>query len=288
MKLTDARFAYLLLIPILVANFLIIIYPLATSFVNSFLDINIYKGTADFVGLDNYIRLVGDSTVLKSTLTTFRFAIEGVLLAIVLAFGIALLLNEEFYGRTFLRIAVILPWAISEYSVAAMWKNILVQSYGPLNGFLYQVGLIQKHLTFLSPGHALDWLAVAWAWHWAPIGAFFLLASLQTIPLPLYSAARMDGAGVIRRFTKVIFPHMKYAFLIVTVFLTLEVLRAFDILYIMTGGGPGDLTKVLTLRIYEYYFEYSLYSYASAISYYLILIAFVVATVYFLILNKKS
>ena len=81
---------------------------------------------------------------------------------------------------------------------------------------------------------------------------------------------------------------MKYAFLIVTVFLTLEVLRAFDILYIMTGGGPGDLTKVLTLRIYEYYFEYSLYSYASAISYYLILIAFVVATVYFLILNKKS
>ena len=135
---------------------------------------------------------------------------------------------------------------------------------------------------------AIFWVAIAFVWHTAPLGTFFLLAALQTIPPDLYRAARIDRAGLWSRLRHVTLPHIKYAVLIVLVVVTVEAFREFDTLFSMTLGGPGTATLTLPLLIFRYNFQFSKYGLAAAASVILIAISTVLSIVYFLLLRTRK
>ncbi len=146
------------------------------------------------------------------------------------------------------------------------WNLLLSQSHGIFNGILYSLGLISTYVNFITESTAMVWVAIAYSWHLAPLGAFFLLAALQTVPEDLYRSARMDGANVGTRFRLVTLPHITHLPVVVTLLTAMFSITAFDIFYIMTAGGPGTATQVLSYEIYFEQFIYGHYSYAAAIS----------------------
>ena len=198
------------------------------------------------------------------------------------------MLNEDFRGRGILRAVVLLPWAVSEVVTATMWIFIVNPTFGALNGVLAPLRVMSlPDFDWLSENAAIYWVAVAFVWHIAPLGTFFFLAALQTIPTDLYRAAQIDGAGSIARFIHVTLPHLKYVVLIVLVVVTVEAFREFDLIFAFTRGGPGTSTQIFPLLIYRYTFEFSQYGRAAAASYLLIAIAMILTTAYFVLLTYR-
>ena len=168
-----------------------------------------------------------------------------------------------------------------------MWIFIVNPTFGALNGVLAPLEFVAPDFNWLSENAAIYWVAVAFVWHIAPLGTFFFLAALQTVPSDLYRAAQIDGAGPIARFIHVTLPHLKYVVLIVLVVVTVEAFREFDLIFAFTRGGPGTSTQIFPLLIYRYTFEFSQYGRAAAASYLLIAIAMVLTTAYFVLLTYR-
>jgi len=275
------------ILPILALNIALIGYPLLYLLYMSLNDYDVIRGKMNFVGLKNYLDAIQDPATVGAIPRTILFSATVVAASVLLGLAMALLLNEDFRGRSVLRTIVLVPWGVSEFATSAIWRFILSDSFGSLNGLLYALGLIKNYQLWLSEQMAIFWVAAAFAWHFTPLGAFFLLASLQTIPQDIHKAAKVDGAGPFRRFWNVTLPHIRYAVLIVLVLATMEAFRAFDVFYVMTGGGPGVATEVLTFHIYRQEFYYFNLGGAAATSYILTLIILVLAAVYFVMLTRR-
>jgi ABC-type sugar transport system permease subunit len=208
----------------------------------------------------------------------------------VVCLATALLLNEKFRGKKLLATLVILPWGISTYAAAIIWRYMYFENIGFFNAILSRLGLIAEPVVFLAPGSALIAVALAHAWQIAPLGVYFILASLQVIPQDLYRAAKMDRLGVLGRFRHVTLPYIRNALLIILVLITVEAARVFDIIYFSTGGGPAGATTTLTYLIYIATFNNFDIGYGAALSYVLLIIIFFVTFIYFLLLfgSKKE
>ena len=203
------------------------------------------------------------------------------------ALGIALVLNEEMPLRGLVRGLALLPWAMSQVVTATVFSFLLNPSFGALTGLLAPLGLANAATVWLASDWALFWVALAFVWHIAPLGCFFYLAALQTIPRDLYRAARVDGAGPLSRFRHITLPHLKHTTLIVLVVMTVEAVRQFDLLFSLTRGGPGTSTQILPLLIFRYNFEFSKYGLASAAAFLLTVLSLLLATAYFMLIRKK-
>lgn len=286
--LSDVQFAMLVIIPVIVFNLAVIGYPLAYSFWMSFESFKIGGGPIGWVGLQNYASSLRDPNFLYSLSLTMDFSIFSTVLTFLLGFFYALLLNESFRGASLLKVIILLPWAVSEFAAGIIYKLILSPTYGFLNAYLFLLGLIPSYVSWLSSEQALNWIGVVFAWHYAPLGAFFMFAALQTVPEDLYRAAKVDGAGPIRRFINVTYPFMRYAILITLVVNTAYALQEFDLIYVMTRGGPGVATEIATMHIYRQNFYFYSYGPAAARSWFLTLIVLVIATVYFYLLSRRS
>jgi ABC-type sugar transport system permease subunit len=201
--------------------------------------------------------------------------------------GIALVLNEDFPGRSWLRAAVLLPWALSEVATATAWIFILNPTFGALTGLLHPLGLAAANHAWINQDTALDWVAIAFVWHIAPLGAFFFLAALQTVPDSLYQAARIDRATAFRRFLHITLPHLRSTAMIVLAVVTMEAFRSFDLLFAMTRGGPGTASQTLPMLIFRYTFEFSRYGLAAAASYILVAIGMIITAIYFFVLMQR-
>ena len=188
----------------------------------------------------------------------------------------------------YFRALILLPWAVSEVVTATMWTVMLEPSWGFFNGVLEPLGAVAEGHVWLNKDWALFWLSIAFTWHIAPLGTFFFLAALQTIPQDLYNAARIDRAGVLSRFWHVTLPHIRYAVLIVLVVVTVEAFRQFDLVFAMTSGGPGTTTQILPLLIFRYNFQFSQYGLASSASFILIIIATILAVAYFVLMTRRG
>ena len=285
--LSDSQFGLNIVLGIISFNCLIIIAPLIYSAWVSFHETNVILHRNVFVGLTNYKKLIADSKVVDAIFLTLQFTFIAVSLSLIIGLSIALVLNEDFRGRGILRAVVLLPWAVSEVVTATMWIFIVNPTFGALNGVLAPLEFVAPDFNWLSENAAIYWVAVAFVWHIAPLGTFFFLAALQTVPSDLYRAAQIDGAGPIARFIHVTLPHLKYVVLIVLVVVTVEAFREFDLIFAFTRGGPGTSTQIFPLLIYRYTFEFSQYGRAAAASYLLIAIAMVLTTAYFVLLTHR-
>lgn len=288
-RMSEQAFAYWLVVPVLVVLLAIMIYPTLFSIYLSLNSVDVATDTWEAVGLQNYIDAFNSQDVRDSIWTTIRYTIYVTLFSTSLAVGGALLLNERFRGRAFLSALVIVPWSVSTYAAAVVFRFMYSPQSGLFDSVLGKIGIVgpDNPIQFLDERTVLIFIAVAHAWQFAPLGMYFMLATLQVIPQDLYKVARTDKLNVWRRFRHVIWPYLKTPILIYLVLVTAEAAKVFDIIYFMSGGGPGTASLDLVYNIYkETFVSYNL-GYGAAISYILVAIIIVITTVYFLLITMR-
>ncbi|MFH1036289.1 MAG: sugar ABC transporter permease [Pseudomonadota bacterium] len=219
-----------------------------------------------FVGLDNYRRLLADPAALASLATTLGFVALSTGLEVLLGLGMALVLNQSFRWRGLVRAAVLVPWAIPTVVSSQMWRFIMNDQYGLLNMALYGGALGDYRAWLAEPVWALAALVAADVWKTSCFAALLILAGLQTIPDELYEAARIDGANAWQRFWRITLPLARPALLLALVFRTMDAFRVFDLVFVMTQGGPGGSTEVLQFYGYKKIFAEGFMGYGSAVS----------------------
>jgi len=210
-----------------------------------------------FVGFQNFNNALHSYYLISSLTSTLAFmamAVPGVMVFGLLA---SLLLNEAFAGARILRVAILLPWAMPAVVSGIVWRWILNGDYGILNSLLFQFGIVHDYIPWLSqPVLARISLAVAHIWREGPLAAIFFLAGLQTISPDLYSAAAVDGAGRVAAFRRITVPLLRPTILIVLVYETIVAATTFDLVYVMTGGGPADATSLISWYAYAEVFKF--------------------------------
>jgi multiple sugar transport system permease protein len=285
----DSRFALLVTIPVAIFLLAWVVYPIGYSFWLSINNFVVRNGqlTSVFVGGQNYIMALQDPNVQQSFITTLVVDGEGITLTVALALTIALVLNEVLPISGFWKVVALLPWAISDFGTGVVWKWIWIGGYGLFNGFLTHLGYPSNISGSITTQTAIPIIAVAYAWHLAPLGAFFLLASLTVIPEDLYRAAKVDGANFFDRFRRITVPFITYSLLITLVIATLFITDTIDEVLTITGGGPGTASSTLTYQIYSQTFVLFNLGYGAAISYITLLFVIVFASSWFVLLTRR-
>ncbi|NOU98693.1 carbohydrate ABC transporter permease [Paenibacillus planticolens] len=268
-RMSDSAYAWFNITPAILVVFGIVLFPLIYTFILSLYSMSLtVESMGDFVGLQNYINALTDSTFWASTGRTAYFSFVSISIEIVLGLMIALLVNEKIKGMAILRSIIILPWAVPTIVNGAMWKWIYHPEYGALNAFLTQLHIIPHYQSWLSkPWLAMNMVIVSDVWKMTPLVVIFLLASLQMTNKSVYEAASVDGANMIRRFFILTLPHLKPMILVIIVMRTMETFKVFDLVYALTMGGPSDGTKVLTYQAYVKAFNNLQFSQGATISF---------------------
>lgn len=280
---SERRLGYALVAPVVVLLLAVTAYPLFYNLWNSFHHVDLSEAGASqpFVGVENYTRMFGSHVWVSSLERTAVFTVASILIETVVAVGLALMLNKRFRGRGFLRAAILIPWAVPTVVSATLWKTMFDPRQGFVDYLLGGVGLPGAHTTWLA-GVTTSWVAifVADAWKNVPFMAIILLAGLQVIPEEVYEAARIDGAGAWQSFRRITLPLLKPALGVALIFRTLQAFLIFDVIYIMTGGGPGVSTQTISFLNWQEFLIDTDFGYGGAISVVLVLIALAIAAVY--------
>lgn len=270
------------LIPAMVLILGVIVYPLGLSFYYSLTNYSILRPLSrKFIGLANYIDIIQSPLFWDSLWKTMYFTVISVGLEFLIGLGVALFLCRTFRGKGFLRGLIILPWALPTVVNGVLWQWIFDANYGCLNGLLLQLGLIDNYIIWLGkPFMALNAVIAADVWKNWSFMALLLHAGLQTIPQELYEAGLVDGTTRWTRFKLITFPLLKPTILVALVLRTIEAFKVFDIIYIMTKGGPADGTQVISFHIYRQSFHFMHLGYGAALAFIVFLIIVMLAVIY--------
>jgi ABC-type sugar transport system permease subunit len=241
-----------------------------------------------FVGLANYIEAIGDPRFRGALGHTLFFAATSVSLELVIGLWFALALNRTFRGRGLVRAAVLVPWAIPTVVSALLWRFMFEGQTGIVNAALIDLGLAREPVVWLIHPR-LAWVPVILAdvWKTTPFVALLLLAGLQNIDASLYEAARIDGASAWRQFRYVTLPLIKPALLVALIFRTLDAFRVFDLVYALTGGGPGTSTEPIALYTFNALLQNLQFGYGSALSVIVFVVTFSLALLYIRFLGAE-
>ncbi|WP_261088271.1 carbohydrate ABC transporter permease [Serratia quinivorans] len=255
----ERRQAWVLLAPMLLMMLLLTAWPLARTLWLSFTDAALVGDgvTPAWVGADNFFYALTDPDFQAALGRTLYFTVISVAFEGMIGVLVALLLNQKFHGRNVLRVLVILPWALPTIVNATMWRLNFNPDYGSINALLTQLGVIDHYRSWLGdPASALNAVMLADIWKNYPLITLLTLAALQSIPDDLYEAARLDGASAWRRFRAITLPAILAPLAVALVLRTIDAFKVFDIIYVMTRGGPMDSTKTLSFFVYQESFSY--------------------------------
>ena len=281
--------AWLLMLPLLVAMTAVIGWPLIDTVALSFTDAKLVGTQGNFVGLDNYVRMISGSNFQRTLITTTWFATISVAAEMVLGVLAALLLNQQFRGRTLLRALMILPWALPTVVNATLWRLIYNPEYGALNAALTQIGLLENYRSWLGePNSALAALIVADCWKNFPLVALIALAALQAVPRDITAASLVDGAGSFARFRFVILPYLAGPLMVALVLRTIEAFKVFDIIWVMTRGGPANSTRTLSILVYQEAFSFQRAGSGASLALIVTLLVTVLALAYAMLVRKTA
>jgi len=280
-----------LIAPAIIALSLVTVFPLIYNLWNSFHTDQLANPAAGkgFSGLQNYRELFSQPGFTADFVHTAFFTVVSVGIEMCLGLAIAVVISKPYRGRGFVRAAILVPWAVPTVVSAMLWKTMV----DPQSGF---VNYLLK--TFHLPGANLAWSAQTWsswavvivsdAWKTTPLVAIILLAGLQAIPADVYEAAQVDGAGAWRRFTRITLPLLKPALLVALIFRTLAAFLVFDVIYILTGGGPGSSTETLGYLNWKAFLVDTDFGYGGAVSVSLILMALLIAFGYHRLIKPST
>jgi ABC-type sugar transport system permease subunit len=286
----EGRFALALLAPSVIVVFGIVIYPILRTLYTSFFAVTSpFPGHFPFIWFRNYTFALSQAEFWSSVERTAYFTILSTGLELAFGMGIALLLYAPLKGRWLFRTIVVLPWALPTIVNGAMWRYFFDPQYGVINAFLTQIGLQSSYHAWLgSPFGALNIVVLADVWKNTSLVAFFLLAGLTTIPKDLYEAARIDGYGRWGAFLHITLPLLRPVIVVVLVLRTIEAFKVFDIIYVMTGGGPANGTQSIAFYTYQRAFSDEYFGYGSALAYLIVLFILAFAVLYIRLLRSDT
>ncbi len=263
LRLRNTVLGWSFILPNFVGFALLTLVPVVTLFYMSLTNWNVF-GKADFIGLENFRRLLGDGSFQTSFWNTIYYSVMHIPLTIVVSLGLALLLNNKLRGVAFFRTAAFFPYVTSIVAIAVVWNLLFSPDYGPINEVLRALGVANPPGWLTSTQWAMPAVVIVSTWRDMGYYMILFLAGLQTVPRELHEAARMDAANVWQRFVNVTLPCLRPTMFFVTVILTINSFKVFDLILVMTNGGPGQSTLVISQFIYRKGFEESQFGYASA------------------------
>lgn len=270
--------------PVVILLLVITAYPLVYNLWNSFHFDNLsYAGLPHkFVGLSNYKKMFTDPEWVSALVRTAIFTAVSVIFDTAIALVLALMLHRTFKGRGVLRAAILIPWAVPTVVSATLWKTMFDPRAGFVDYFLGKIHGPWATITWVNANVIRSWVVIfiADAWKNVPFVAIILLAGLQIIPSEVYEAARIDGATAWQSFRRMTLPLLKPAIMIALIFRTLQAFLVFDVIYIMTGGGPGTSTETLSFLNYQTFIINTDFGYGGAMSMMLVIMTLVLAAVY--------
>jgi ABC-type sugar transport system permease subunit len=272
----------------------VILIPLLYAFFISFIDLtkNVRKldnpNLWDFVGLENYKTALMSSEFFPSLWKTLYFTVTSVGLELIIGLGIALILNEQFKGRGLVRGLMLIPWAFPTIVNAVLWKWFYDADHGTITGILANLGFSDGYANvFATSFSAMNAIIIADVWKNTAFISLILLAALQSLPASAYEAAHVDGANVVNRFFRITLPLLSPAIMVALVMRTMEAFKVFDIIYIMTSGGPAGGTRTLSFLTYESSMMFSKFSYGSSIALMMSVFIMIFALIYIKILYRN-
>ncbi len=291
----DRLFVIALLVPILLVIASLIYYPAIDSLQTSFTSENLrIRRPPDFVGLDNYIQLLGSEEFWTVTGRSILLVAIVLPLELIIAFAAALLLNERFPGRGIVRALVLIPWLVPPVVNGFLWGWLLNGEFGALNGLLYELGVIDQYQYWLrEPTSQIIWVAIVQTWTRFAFPMIILLAGLQGIPDELYDAAKVDGASALRRLRYITLPSMRASIAIVLVIEFIAAFQIFDVIWTLTSGGStggaiNPFTKTLMIFNYELVFRDLRIGLGAALSYLVLLMSLAVGLVFVVRLYNQA
>ncbi len=286
----DALVGFLLILPGLLIILGISLQPILTTLYLSLFETTLGHITPDrFVFLGNYADLLTDSVFWVTIGRTIYFTVVSVGLELVLGLAIAQLIHSHPPGWKFLRTSLIIPWAVPTIVNGTMWRWIYNADYGALNGLLMQLGLIDKYIPWLTrPFTSMNLVILADIWHSVPFIALILQAALATLPTEMEEAAAVDGANALQRFLYLRLPLLRPALLVALVIRTVEAFRVFDVIYVITNGGPAFGTVTISYLTYLETFSFSHIGRGAALSFLISIFTLGMAFIYIRMLYRPE
>jgi multiple sugar transport system permease protein len=264
--------------PAFIVLFAILIYPLGYSFWLSFhqWQLRNYLKGVPWVGLENYYSLFSNTEFINSLRTTLVFVVSAISIEFLLGMGLALLLNQPFKKKGLIRSFIFLPMMCTNVVIGLTWRLLFNYEFGIINFYLTQIGF--QPLEWLSsPNLAMLAVVIVDVWNTTSFVALMLLAGLQSLPEEPFEAARIDGASSIQTFIYITLPLLRQSILVALLWRLIDTFRIFDVVYLLTAGGPARATEMVSIYVYNYGFKSFNLGYASAASYSMILMMLIVA-----------
>lgn len=286
----ERLYPHLSILPVFLVIALFTIYPV---FYSLYISLHRYLLTQPkshpFIGLRNFSETISSYYFTNSLVVTGTYAVFAVLGVILFGLGVALFLNTRVKTAGIVKILILLPWAIPAVTSGLLWKWLLNADFGALNGVLYSLGIIKSYIPFLAtPELARVSLILAQIWKEGPLAAIFFLAGLQLIPKEIYESARIDGGGSWRIFRFITLPLLRPTLLVVLVYETMTAILTFDIIAVMTGGGPADTTALISWFAYAEIFKNLNLGHGSALAFVIALITLVLILLYLRALRSEG
>lgn len=287
-EISTLSFALIVSIPVLLFLLIVVAYPLAYALYLSFNEIRFFGGySAEWVGLQNYAKVLSDQSFWAALSKTFRFTIETVILTLAVGLGLALILKHLPGRWRWLRAMIILPWAVSPYGAGIFFAYLGRGQTGVGTSVASMLGLSDT-VNLISARYVVEYLAVGAAWNMAPLVAFFLLANMLTTPERLYDLAKIDRMSRLETFWYVTLPPLRFTLFVFTCITTVLAMKTFDYIFTETQGGPGGASSVLTYTLYKISFINLDLGYGAAMSFFLLAVILASTGVLYFLWGRKE
>ncbi|MDB5056055.1 MAG: hypothetical protein JWM44_4105 [Bacilli bacterium] len=287
--ITEKRKQFLIFfVPSMIVLALTIIYPLLYSLVISFFSTTLKSnGIGSFVGFQNFINAFKDEYFLKSAWNTLIFTVLVVVFEFLFGLFVAVLLNRIVYGKKLFFTIIIIPMMITPVAVGLIWRLLLHPDLGIVNYFLSLLG-IEGQAWLGDAKWAMMTVILVDIWHQLPFMILLLLAGLVSLPTEPYEAADIDGASRLQSFWNITLPLMKQAMIAAILFRVITSIKTYDLIYVLTKGGPGTTTEVISYHIYKQAYTFLETGYSSALSYLLLFVVFIFSIIFIKVSRGKA
>jgi multiple sugar transport system permease protein len=259
---------------------IVLVYPLGYSLWLSMhhWTLRTFRTGVPFVGLDNYIKLFSNAEFIQSLLVTFSFVVLAIAIEFVIGMSLALLLNHDLKGKGIIRSMIFLPMMCTNVVIGLTWRLLFNYQFGVINYFIQQIGFSPVEW-LSSPQVALASVIIVDVWNTTSFVALLMLAGLQSLPDEPFEAAKIDGASRVQTFFFLTLPLLRQTILVVLLWRLIDTFRIFDVVYLLTSGGPARATEMISIYIYRYGFQSFNLGFASAASFMMVFIMLLLAAI---------
>lgn len=288
----EKKFApYLFILPAVLLMVVVLIYPILFSIHTMLHQWNYIQPhiPKSFVGFGNFTRAFNDEVFWISLQNTFTYTILSIVVAFVFGFALALLMNKDFFGKNVIRVVMMLPILIVPVVIALLWRILYNGQFGIIPFLLHELGFLARGQTPIAmPDYALLSVIVVSIWQVTPFYFLVLYAGLKSIPIEQYEVAKIDGANKVQEFFSITLPWLKPVIIMVLLITFIDAFKVFDHVYILTGGGPGNQSEVISYYVYRQSFNLFQVGYGSTIAFIVLSIECVLTAFFLLLVSKRK